>query len=117
MYNRKDSKPRKTTLRHYNVVEGETIENKVDRIINNKEPIKDAATVIYTDRKDGVRPEHDIRTDRFDLALDAMDAVHQKAKTDRKKRIDERTGKKDGDDKSKMNDGGAAPTGAVEGGA
>ena len=42
--------------------EGETIETKVNRIVNNGEPIKDGAPIIYTERKDGVLPEYDIRT-------------------------------------------------------
>ena len=54
---------------------GETIECKVRRILNNKEPITDGAPVIYTDRKDGVLPAYNIRTDRFELAVDAMDYV------------------------------------------
>lgn len=55
--------------------EGETIETKIERITTTKEPITDGAPLIYTDRKEGTRPEYDIRTDRFDLALDAMDTV------------------------------------------
>lgn len=39
------------------------------------EPIKDGAPLVYTERKDGVRPEFDPRTDRFELAVDAMDKV------------------------------------------
>ena len=57
--------------------EGETIETKVRRITENKEPISDGAPVIYTDRKDGTKPEFNIRTDRFDIALDAMDYVNR----------------------------------------
>lgn len=57
--------------------EGESIEEKIDRILNNNEPISDGAPLIYTDRKDGVRPEYDVRTDRFELAVDAMDKVAQ----------------------------------------
>lgn len=60
-----------------NSYEGETIETKVRRITENKEPISDGAPVIYTDRKDGTRPEFNIRTDRFDIALDAMDYVNR----------------------------------------
>ena len=37
-------------------VEGETIETKINRIVNNKEPIKDGAPLIYTERKEGIRP-------------------------------------------------------------
>ena len=32
---------------------------------------------IYTEKKDGVRPEYDIRTDRFEVAIDAMDKIRQ----------------------------------------
>lgn len=55
--------------------EGEPIEKKIDRIVNNNEPISDGAPLIYTPRQAGVLPEYDIRTDRFDIAIDAMDKV------------------------------------------
>lgn len=54
---------------------GETIEMKMERVINSGEPISEGATIIYTDRREGVRPEYNIRTDRWDVALDAMDKV------------------------------------------
>jgi hypothetical protein len=54
---------------------GESIEDKVNRIVNNGEPISDGAPLIYTERKDGSRAEYDIRTDRFEVAADAMDKV------------------------------------------
>lgn len=56
-------------------VEGETIENKCARIVQNNEPISDGAPPIYTEKKDGVVPAYDIRTDRWDVALTAMDKV------------------------------------------
>lgn len=34
---------------------------------------------IYTEKKDGVRPEYDIRTDRFEVAIDAIDKINQSA--------------------------------------
>lgn len=55
--------------------EGETIETKVARIIQNKEPITDGAPIIFTEKKDGVLPAYNIRTDRFDIALEAMDKI------------------------------------------
>lgn len=55
--------------------EGESIEQKMERVIENNEPITDSAPIIYTDRKNGVLPEYDIRTDRFEIAIDAMDKV------------------------------------------
>lgn len=57
--------------------EGETIETKVRRIVDNKEPITDGAPIVYTERKDGVLPQYDIRTDRWDMAIMAMDAVNR----------------------------------------
>lgn len=65
----------KTTINLNQSYEGETLEQKISRMVNNKEPIKDSAPLIYTERKDGVQPAYDIRTDRFDLALDALDSV------------------------------------------
>lgn len=32
---------------------------------------------IYTEKKDGVLPEYDIRTDRFEVALDAIDKINK----------------------------------------
>ncbi|AXH76376.1 MAG: hypothetical protein [Microviridae sp.] len=55
--------------------QGESIEKKVERILVNKEPIKDGAPLIFTERKDGVLPSYNIRTDRFEVAVDAMDKV------------------------------------------
>ncbi|QCS36846.1 hypothetical protein [Tortoise microvirus 14] len=55
--------------------EGESIEEKCARVTQNKEPIKDAAPIIYQERKEGVLPGYDIRTDRFEIAIEAMDKV------------------------------------------
>ena len=46
---------------------GETIEQRVERIMSNREPIVDSSPRIYTDRKDGVRPELNIRTDKWEI--------------------------------------------------
>lgn len=35
--------------------------------------------IIYTEKKDGVQPEYDIRTDRFEVAIDAIDKINQSA--------------------------------------
>ena len=32
---------------------------------------------IYTEKKDGVQPEFDIRTDRFEVAIDAIDKINK----------------------------------------
>ena len=48
--------------------EGEQIEEKVRRIVNNNEPITDGAPIIFTEKKDGVLPEYNIRTDRWPIS-------------------------------------------------
>lgn len=67
----------KSQLQSVEVYEGETIETKVSRIINEKAPIEDGAPIIFTDRSEGVLPAYDIRTDRWDVAVDAMDKVNK----------------------------------------
>ena len=77
----------KTSLRRLETREGETIETKVRRIMSNNEPIHDEAPLIYTERKDGINPDYDIRSDRFDFALDAMSKIEKSYRdweTDRK---------------------------------
>lgn len=68
------SKPIKT---NYEYQLGESIETKVKRITENNEPITDGAPIIYTNRDDGVLPAYNIRTDRWDVAQAAMEAVNQ----------------------------------------
>ena len=41
---------------NYEFQDGESIENKVQRITENNEPITDGAPIIYTNREDGVLP-------------------------------------------------------------
>lgn len=67
--------------------EGETIETKVFRILNNKENIKEALPMIYTDRKDGVRPETDIRTDKWEIAVEAQGKIAKSYEARRKSGI------------------------------
>lgn len=83
------TRPNKTTLQINNSLEGETIEKKIRRIVNNKEPIHDGAPLIYTERKDGVNPQYDIRTDRFEIAVEAMDHVTKSHIAKREQRLGE----------------------------
>lgn len=88
MYNKNEMK--RSSLRINESVEGETIETKIERVLNNKEAITDGSPVIYNERKDGVLPGQDIRTDRFDLAIDAMDKVSRTHIAKRENAIKER---------------------------
>lgn len=57
--------------------EGEELYEKVQRMLNAEEPIEDTAQVIYTEYAEGVRPDTDIRTDKMEVAMEAMDRVHK----------------------------------------
>ena len=65
----------KSQLKSVECVEGEPIELKIERIVSNKEPITDGAPSIFTERKDGVISPYNIRTDRWEIASEAMDKV------------------------------------------
>lgn len=58
-----------------NLREGQSIEQKMRVIVQTKEPIKCTTPKIYQDKSAGVAPECDIRTDRFDIAVEAMNKV------------------------------------------
>ena len=76
----------KTSIVRLESREGETIEAKVRRIMSNNEPISDQAPLIYTERKDGINPDYDIRSDRFDYALDAMSKIEKSKRAERENR-------------------------------
>ena len=73
----KKTKGPKTTLKVNKSYLAETIVQKINRILNNKEPIKDGAPLIFIDRSEGVLPALDIRTDRFEVAIEAMDIAQK----------------------------------------
>lgn len=56
--------------------EAQSLEEKLRNIMNQTNTIDlQAVPLIYTDRKDGVLAGYDIRTDRFDIALEARDRI------------------------------------------
>lgn len=67
--------------------EGIPIEREIERVINNGEPIEKISQMIFTDRKDGVQAQYDIRTDRFEIAQEAMGAVDKSIKAKREQRM------------------------------
>ena len=76
-------KPQRSRLTSTEITEGETIEQKVERIQTNKEPIKDGAPEIFTERKDGVIAAYNIRSDRWEIAADAHDAISKSVEAQR----------------------------------
>jgi len=87
MYN--TNKIQKSQLKINQTLEGETLEQKINRITVNKEPIKDGAPLLYTERNEGVKAGYNIKTDRFEVALDAMTFVEKSisAKRDNKPKM------------------------------
>lgn len=66
----------KTEFKNTDRVSGDTIEMKIRKMMDNKEPMKGMGTgLLYTPRKDGVLPETDIRTDRFEIAVEATSRI------------------------------------------
>lgn len=61
--------------------QAEPREVKLRKIINGEaNKMEDGVfPTIYTEKKDGVKPEFDIRTDRFEIAIDAIDKINQSA--------------------------------------
>lgn len=57
--------------------EGVSIEQELEKAINEKKPIEknSISSIFYTRRKNGVLPECDIRTDRWERGQQAMTKV------------------------------------------
>lgn len=79
-------------------VEGETIEQQVERLVTNNEPVEGQAPLIYTERKEGIRAETNIRTDRWEIAIEAMDKVAASYKARREERMGEAGKNEKGED-------------------
>lgn len=65
--------------------EGESIEEKTAKITETNAPIEAISPMIYTERKDGVQAEYDIRADKWDIAQNAMDSIG-KARQERRQK-------------------------------
>lgn len=78
----KTAKSRKGCIDDPNLTyQAEPREVKLRKIISGESNDMDDGVfpTIYTEKKDGVQPEFDIRTDRFEVAIDAMDKINQSA--------------------------------------
>lgn len=78
----KTAKNRKGCIDNPNLTyEAEPREVKLRKIISGESSNMEDGVfpTIYTEKKDGVQPEYDIRTDRFEIAIDAMDKINQSA--------------------------------------
>lgn len=84
----------RTDIRINTLEVGESIEQKMRKVTQSNEPIENVAPMIYTERKDGVLPECDIRTDRWEIAQEAMGAVEKSITAKRENKAQEQTTEK-----------------------
>ena len=105
-------KANKSSLTSVECVEGEPIEWKIERIVSNKEPISDGAPEIFTERKEGVKSAYNIRTDRWEIATEAMSKVEGsiQAKRDAKAKLQKKDDTKVIELKVEKKDSGAKST-------
>lgn len=87
----------KGSLSYNKSKEGESLEQKIERIVSNKEPIKDGAPILYTERKEGVKRSTNIRTDRFEVAVEAADKIAKSYKAKREENATKREKPKNGE--------------------
>lgn len=76
---KKNIKSYSTTISTNDLYEGEPLKAKILRMLENNEPITEVLHAEYTDKKFGVLPGFDIRTDRFEVAREAADKMYQAA--------------------------------------
>ena len=57
--------------------EGQSIEDRCKKLVETGEPIKDTSPLIFTPKEKGVMPQYDVRADKWDIALNAMDRVNR----------------------------------------
>ena len=57
--------------------EGQSIEDRCKKLVETGEPIKDTTPLIFTPKEKGVMPQYDVRTDKWEIAQNAMDRVNK----------------------------------------
>lgn len=72
----------KSKIQINNLYEAEPLEVKLRRKmkggkVDEEEGDQKTWTIAYTEKKDGVKPEYDIRTDRFEVARQAMETIEK----------------------------------------
>ena len=68
-------------------LDGQTIEVQIARAMSVNEPIDNSSPLQFTKRADGVLPDFDIRTDKWEISQRAMTAVADKIRQNRTKKL------------------------------
>lgn len=64
--------------------EDKPLEQKIQAMMNNEEPIVGTDELIFTKKRDGILPMYDPRGDRFDAAIEAINDITMSAIAKRK---------------------------------
>ena len=72
-------------------LDGQTIEIQIARAMSVNEPIDNSSPMQFTKRADGVLPDFDIRSDKWEIAQKAMTAVADKIRQNRTKKLQDLT--------------------------
>ena len=67
---------------------GESIEEKVRKVTADNTNIEAISPMIYTERKDGVLPQYNIRTDKWGIAQQAMNTIAIGTRKKRDEKVD-----------------------------
>ena len=72
--------PNRGRIKNNDKFEGLSIEKEMEQAMSTNQPISKASisNIFYTQRKDGALAECNIRTDRFDMAQNAMNHANNK---------------------------------------
>lgn len=62
----------------YECVEGESIEQKMEKILAGKEKVELTRSPVYQERRAGVEPQYNIRTNKMEILQDAVATATQK---------------------------------------
>ena len=79
----------KTSLKGVTPYEGESIERYCERATNTNQPIENSSPIIFQAREDGVLPEHNIRSDKWERAAATMNELAGSRRNTRHKRAAE----------------------------
>lgn len=72
----KQPKWRSTSLIINQSQPGEPLEIKIEKLVSKKEPLDEGSTpLIYTPRMEGIRASTNIRTDRWEIAIEATEKI------------------------------------------
>jgi hypothetical protein len=71
---------RNNNLKVNNSYSAESLERTIERRLSNGDDLNDKVNLLFYDVSDGVMPGTNVRTDRFDVALDGMTMIEKTKK-------------------------------------